>query len=59
VDHPRLGRLHLVASPLNFEGVPRRIRRPTPDAGADSQRILQGLGYSERQIAEMRQAGVF
>jgi crotonobetainyl-CoA:carnitine CoA-transferase CaiB-like acyl-CoA transferase len=59
VEHPQLGQLHLVASPMNFEGMPQTIRRPTPTAGADSERILRELGYSAQQIDEMRAAKVF
>ncbi len=59
VEHPALGPLHLVASPLNFEGVDWRIRRATPDAGADAEAILRDdLGYSSEKIRELRAAGV-
>jgi crotonobetainyl-CoA:carnitine CoA-transferase CaiB-like acyl-CoA transferase len=50
VEHPRLGSLQLVASPLNFEGVPRTVRRATPDAGSDTAAILRSLGYPENRI---------
>ena len=58
VDHPVLGEMHLVGSPLNFDGVPRRIRRPTPDGGADSDQILRGLGYTEQEISQLRAMAV-
>lgn len=58
VDHPELGRLHLVASPMNFEGTPRRLRRATPDGGADCDDILRGLGYPSEKILEARKGGV-
>jgi crotonobetainyl-CoA:carnitine CoA-transferase CaiB-like acyl-CoA transferase len=58
VEHPHLGPLKLLASPMNFEGVTRSIRRPTPDGGADSGAILRGLGYSASRIDELRAAGV-
>lgn len=59
VEHPVLGRLHLLASPMNFQGIKRRIRRPTPDGGANSEEIMRELGYSQNQINELRIAGVF
>jgi crotonobetainyl-CoA:carnitine CoA-transferase CaiB-like acyl-CoA transferase len=58
VEHPVLGPLHLLASPLNFDGVQRRIRRATPDGGADSDQILSELGYTDVQIDKLRTAGV-
>jgi crotonobetainyl-CoA:carnitine CoA-transferase CaiB-like acyl-CoA transferase len=58
VDHPVLGPLHLVASPMNFDGLPRRIRRPTPDGGADSDQILREIGYTDEKISELKEGGV-
>jgi formyl-CoA transferase len=58
VRHPQLGQLELLASPMNFDGVPRRIRRPTPDAGADVEAILEELGYARERISELRAARV-
>jgi crotonobetainyl-CoA:carnitine CoA-transferase CaiB-like acyl-CoA transferase len=58
VQHPQLGPLQLLASPMNFEGLPRSIRRATPDAGADADQILRELGYPEQRIGELRAARV-
>jgi len=58
VDHPVLGRLHVVASPLNFDGVPRKIRRASPDPGNDADEILEELGYSEEKLTELRASGI-
>lgn len=58
VDHPALGRLQLVGSPLNFDGAARRIRRPTPDGGANADQILGELGYAEEKISELKAARV-
>lgn len=58
VDHPQLGRLHLLSSPLNFDSVPRTLRNPTPDGGAHADQILQELGYSPDRITELRETGV-
>jgi formyl-CoA transferase len=58
VDHPVLGQLHLVSSPLNFDGVRRCIRSATPDGGADADRILHDLGYSDEKINTLRATGI-
>jgi crotonobetainyl-CoA:carnitine CoA-transferase CaiB-like acyl-CoA transferase len=57
VEHPQLGPLHLLASPLNFEGVPRSIRSATPDAGSNADAILRELGYAQQRIESLRAAG--
>ncbi len=57
MEHPALGRVNLVASPLNFAGSPRRIRRATPDSGADSDAILRELGYSAQAIEALHASG--
>jgi crotonobetainyl-CoA:carnitine CoA-transferase CaiB-like acyl-CoA transferase len=53
VERPGAGTINLVASPLNFEGVPRRIDRPTPEAGSHTQDVLRSLGYSPEKIAQL------
>lgn len=58
VMHPVLGELRLVASPLNFEGSERTLRRSTPDGGADTDQILRGLGYGEERINELKASKV-
>ncbi|WP_233853722.1 CaiB/BaiF CoA transferase family protein [Paraburkholderia sp. HD33-4] len=58
VKHPVLGELHLVASPLNFEGSERVLRRSTPDGGADTDQILRDLGYGEQRIRDLRASKV-
>jgi formyl-CoA transferase len=58
VQSPQLGELHLVASPLNMPGVPKTIRRATPEAGADTDAVLKSVGYSDEEIAGMCSRGV-
>ncbi len=57
IDHPRLGRTEVVASPLNLQGVPKGIRSPTRDAGADTEAVLREAGLSDDDIAQMRREG--
>jgi formyl-CoA transferase len=52
------GDTHVVASPLNFSDLGRDIRLPTPEAGEHTDQILQSVGYSEDDIAALRDKGV-
>lgn len=53
VQHPELGEMHLVASPLNFEGTPRAIRDASPMAGSHTEEILRSLGYPDDRIEQL------
>lgn len=57
VEHPRLGRFDVVASPLTLSGVSKAVRSPTPDAGAHTAEVLGGLGYSAAEIEDLRRQG--
>jgi formyl-CoA transferase len=52
------GDMKLVASPINVEGVSKKIRLPTADAGQHTDEILRSVGYSDAQVAAMRAKGV-
>ena len=55
VEHPSLGHTDLVASAINLSDVPKDIRTPTPEAGADTDAVLQWVGYGASEIAGMRE----
>lgn len=57
VEHPRLGRFDVVASPLTLSGVSKAVRSPTPDAGAHTAEVLRGLGYTDAEIEGLRRQG--
>ena len=57
VTHPRLGTNHVVASPLNLQGVSKAIRTPTGEPGADTDAVLHEAGFDDADIARMRAEG--
>jgi formyl-CoA transferase len=58
VDSPLFGPTRMVASPLNFEGLPRGIRYPAPEPGTHTDEVLAWLGYSREEIEQLAAAGV-
>jgi formyl-CoA transferase len=54
VDHPKWGHTHLVASPLNMQGVPKEIRSVAPIRGVHSEEVLRELGYEAGEIDALR-----
>ena len=58
VQHPRLGDIRLVGSPMNMSGVSKCVREATPDPGADTDAILASIGYGPGEIAALRDKAV-
>jgi formyl-CoA transferase len=54
----KLGEINLVASPLNFSGIEKKIRSATADAGEHTEEVLKSVGYSDAEINDMHQKGV-
>jgi formyl-CoA transferase len=57
VNSPHYGDTRIVASPLNFAGVKKEIRSATPEAGAHTEEVLEWLGYSKKDVENMRASG--
>ncbi|MEO0462923.1 MAG: CoA transferase [Pseudomonadota bacterium] len=57
VEHPDKPDLNILASPLKFDGQ-RPPNRAAPLLGADSDAILEDLGYDRDAIAAMRAGGI-
>jgi formyl-CoA transferase len=57
VKHPKKGDIELVNSPINIEGLPKKIRTATPEAGEHTVEILQSVGYGPDDIEKLKAAG--
>ncbi|MGA8381935.1 MAG: CoA transferase, partial [Stellaceae bacterium] len=58
IKHPGHGEVRMLGFPIKFAQAPCRLYRPAPDLGADSEAVLDELGYSPEEIARLRTAGV-
>ncbi|MHA2130016.1 MAG: CaiB/BaiF CoA transferase family protein, partial [Promethearchaeota archaeon] len=54
MDHPKLGEIQNVASPIKYSRTPLGIRSVAPTIGENTKEILKNLGYSENQIQEFK-----
>ncbi|KAI0051069.1 CAIB/BAIF family enzyme [Auriscalpium vulgare] len=58
VDHPRAGKLKLVAPAVSYNGKRMPIRRAPPWLSQHTDEVLQDLGYTQDDIAGLRNDGV-
>ncbi|MFP6796416.1 MAG: CoA transferase [Pseudomonadales bacterium] len=54
VRHPELGDICLVAQPVKLSEAPFRIRSATPELGEHTDEVLGAIGYSDREIEQLR-----
>ncbi|MFH1603817.1 MAG: CaiB/BaiF CoA-transferase family protein [Pseudomonadota bacterium] len=54
---PHVGEKEVVASAINISGYSKAIRRHTPDPGEHQDEILKSVGYTDAEIAAMREKG--
>ena len=51
IEHPKLGKLRLIANPLRMAGLGgRSVRSAPPALGADSRRVLEDFGIASAEI---------
>jgi formyl-CoA transferase len=55
---PYIGETEVVASAINISGFSKAIRHHTPDAGEHQAEIMKSVGYTDEEIAAMREKGV-
>ena len=56
-DHPTLGRLRTLGSPLKMSDTPAIADRPAPLLGDHTDEVLRDAGYTEAEVAALRGAG--
>jgi crotonobetainyl-CoA:carnitine CoA-transferase CaiB-like acyl-CoA transferase len=57
-DHPALGRMKYLGSPVGFSETPASIRLPAPELGQHTEEVLIELcGYSWAELAELKAKG--
>jgi formyl-CoA transferase len=58
VHHPQLGDIELVGQAVTLSRTPSQLQTASPDPGEHTDAILRELGYSEGDIARIRDRGV-
>ena len=58
IDHPKLGKIQNIASPIKYSRTPLTIRSNAPKIGQNTNEILDSLGYSAEQIKNFKKDGI-
>ncbi len=58
VHHPVLGDIEVLDQPFTLSRTPREMRNAAPERGEHTDEVMHELGYSDGQIADMRQRSV-
>jgi crotonobetainyl-CoA:carnitine CoA-transferase CaiB-like acyl-CoA transferase len=58
LKHPTVGGMRALGVPINFSTMSNRMQQPAPTLGQHTEEILQSLGYTAEQLAELKRAKV-
>jgi crotonobetainyl-CoA:carnitine CoA-transferase CaiB-like acyl-CoA transferase len=58
VDHPVEGKVKVLGIPVKLSETPGEIRTPAPLLGQHTTETLAELGYSEKEIEDLRERGI-
>jgi crotonobetainyl-CoA:carnitine CoA-transferase CaiB-like acyl-CoA transferase len=58
LEHPRLGQIATISSPVQVEGCTKQSATAAPDLGQHSRQLLSELGYSPSEIDGLIAAGI-
>ncbi|MHA2037546.1 MAG: CaiB/BaiF CoA transferase family protein [Promethearchaeota archaeon] len=58
LEHPKLGKIQNVASPIKYSRTPLTIRSLAPKIGEDTKEILESLGYTDKQVQNFKKNGI-
>jgi CoA:oxalate CoA-transferase len=57
MEHPHLGRIRYVNTPIEFSETPVQSRGPQPELGQHTEEVLLELGYDWSEIVSLREEG--
>jgi formyl-CoA transferase len=58
VESPKLGPLALIGQPVHLSRTPSALASPPPDRGQHNSDVLSSLGYSAKEIEELKTQGI-
>ncbi|KAF9534505.1 CAIB/BAIF family enzyme [Crepidotus variabilis] len=58
VDHPRAGKIKLVAPAVTYNGRKMDMRLPPPWLSEHTEVVMEELGYSQQEIADLRKRAI-
>ena len=58
VTHPTVGTIDMAGSPMNLSRTPSTIRSHPPELGEHTETLLAELGYSEREVEQLKDDGI-